>query len=601
MYCLNVYPKTAINHKTMNKNTPLNSGIQPDLKIETAIIGAGTSGLYTAYRLVTDKKYTADQVQIFDLSSKLGGRLESVIMPGMDFWGELGGMRYLTSQEIVTTLIEGYISPKDPKKRIPVLKDKMTPVPFPMGKSSKLLMYLRKERFKQDAWDEAQKKGKKLPTRYYLNETDLGFSSDQLFNKIIYDVLMADPWVAKKYQKKIKKGHNVYDYTFELTSEDWDEIKPRLVYNFPKSPYDKRKVNDLGFWNLIKDQVSQEGYEFLANAGGYYSNTINWNSAEAFPYMVGDFTAGTIYKTIEEGYDSIAYAVANSYMEHKGACIWSENKLETFTKEHSVKTHKYQLTFLNIKTNSKWHVYANSIVLAMPRKSLELLDQNNFFFNVNENSVLNENIRSVIMEPAFKILMGFEYPWWKELGIDSGHSITDLPMRQCYYFGTDKKTKNSMLLGSYGDMETETFWKALSDDKVLFEVKAAKSASLKELHQLNDVQATKLMVDELMNQLRELHGKDVTIPEPYVTYFKDWTDEPFGAGYHAWKAGFSVGDVMKYMRKPKHDEQIHICGEAYSDQQGWVEGAFCEAEKMLQDYFGLKRPFWLPDNYYLGW
>ncbi|PCO43133.1 hypothetical protein CQA20_29380, partial [Klebsiella pneumoniae] len=54
---------------------------------------------------------------------------------------------------------------------------------------------------------------------------------------------------------------------------------------------------------------------------------------------------------------------------------------------------------------------------------------------------------SVIMEPAFKILMGFKYPWWKELGIDSGHSITDLPMRQCYYFGTDPETNNSMLLG----------------------------------------------------------------------------------------------------------------------------------------------------------
>ncbi|MDQ5929238.1 MAG: hypothetical protein QG594_1016, partial [Bacteroidota bacterium] len=51
--------------------------------------------------------------------------------------------------------------------------------------------------------------------------------------------------------------------------------------------------------------------------------------------MVCDFSAGTIYKTIEEGYDSIAYAVANSYMEHPGACIWSENKLITFTKNHS--------------------------------------------------------------------------------------------------------------------------------------------------------------------------------------------------------------------------------------------------------------------------
>lgn len=587
----------------MNKKTPLNPGMHPDLKIEVAIIGAGTSGLYTAYRLTSEKKYKASDVQIFDMSSKLGGRLESVIMPGMNFWGELGGMRYLTSQEIVTTLIEGYpLTEKDLSKRTPVLKDKMTPVLFPMGDSTKLLMYLRKERTKQDAWTVAQGKNKKLQTRYYLNEDDLGFSSDQLFNKIIYDVLMADPWVAKKYGHKIKKGTSIYDYSFELDSREWDDIKPKMVYNFPGSPYDKRKVNDLGFWNLIKDQVSQEGYQFLANAGGYYSNTINWNSAEAFPYMVGDFSAGTVYKTIEEGYDSIAYAIANSYMDNKGACIWSENKLLTFTKDHpSAGTHKYELTFLNLQTNKQWKVYANKIVLAMPRKSLELLDQENFFFNTNEDSKISKNIRSVIMEPAFKILMGFKYPWWKELGIDSGHSITDLPMRQCYYFGTDKKTLNSMLLGSYGDMETETFWKALSDDKLLFEVRASKSAPLKELHQFDDVQATKLMVDEVMNQLRELHGDKVTIPEPYVTYFRDWTDDPFGAGYHAWKAGYPVEKVMPYMRRPFATEQIHICGEAYSDQQGWVEGAFCEAEKMLHEYFGLDRPVWLSPDYYLGW
>lgn len=585
----------------MNKNTPLNTGMYPDLKTEVAVIGAGTSGLYTAYRLVTDKKFTAGEVQIFDMSSKLGGRLESVIMPGMNFWGELGGMRYLTSQEIVTTLIEGYpLSEKDPNKRTAVLKDKMTSVPFPMGDTTKLLMYLRKERFKQDAWNVAQENGKKLSTRYYLNDDDLGFSSDQLFNKIIYDVLMADSAIAKTYRSKIIKT-SFYDYSFELTSRDWDDIKPKLVYNFPDSPYHGRKVNDLGFWNLIKDQVSQEGYEFLANAGGYYSNTINWNSAEAFPYMVGDFSAGTIYKTIKEGYDSIAYAIANSYMDNQGACIWSENKLLTFTKEHPLRhTYKYQLTFLNLKTNKEWNVYANILVFAMPRKSLELLDQSNFFFN-KKNQLLNNNIRSVIMEPSFKILMGFPYPWWEELGINSGHSITDLPMRQCYYFGTDPRTENSMLLGSYGDMGTETFWKALSDDKVLFEVKAIKSASLRELHKLDDVQATTLMVDELMNQLRELHGNQITIPEPYVTYFKDWTDDPFGAGYHAWKAGFSVENVMQYMRKPLADEQIHICGEAYSDQQGWVEGALCEAEKMLQEHFGLKRPDWLNPRYYLGW
>jgi hypothetical protein len=46
---------------------------------------------------------------------------------------------------------------------------------------------------------------------------------------------------------------------------------------------------------------------------------------------------------------------------------------------------------------------------------------------------------------------------------------------------------------------------------------------------------------------------------------------------------------------------VHICGEAYSDQQGWVEGALCVAERMLQEHFGLKWPKWLDPNYYLGW
>lgn len=589
-----------MNQKNVNKDTPLYPGMQPDLKVEVAIIGAGTSGLYTAFRLVTDNKYKGHEVQIFDMSNRLGGRLESVIMPGMNFWGELGGMRYLTSQEIVTTLIEGYPLKEDPSKRTPVLKDKMTPVLFPMGKPEELFMYIRKERFKQNAWTEEQDQGNKLITRYFLNKNDEGLSSDQLFNKIIYNVLMSDPWVVENYKELIIEDPNGYDYSFQLTSRDWDAIKPRMVYNFPGSPYDKRLVNDIGFWNLIKDQVSQEGYEFLANAGGYYSNTINWNSAEAFPYMVGDFSANTTYKTIEEGYDSIAYAIANAYIEYEGARIWSENKLITFTKDHHlISTHKYELTFLNIQSNTTWKVYANSIVLGMPRKSLELLDQNNFFFDANRHQKLNENIRSVIMEPAFKILMGFERPWWKELGIDSGHSITDLPMRQCYYFGTDPENNNSMLLGSYGDMETETFWKALSDDKVLFKVRANKSTSMEELHKFDDVQATEFMVNELINQLKEVHGID--IPQPYVTYFRDWTDDPYGAGYHAWKAGFSVKDVMPYMRKPLIDEQIHIIGEAYSDQQGWVEGAFCEAEKMLQTHYKLDWPYWLDPDYYLGW
>jgi hypothetical protein len=183
-------------------------------------------------------------------------------------------------------------------------------------------------------------------------------------------------------------------------------------------------------------------------------------------------------------------------------------------------------------------------------------------------------------------------------------------MRQCYYFGVDPDNHHSLFLGSYNDMRTVTFWQALANSRrnggkqakrALFQPRSTKLVDAQQISaKVKKNQATKVMIDEAMKQVRELHGRN-DIPDPYVTWFKDWTADPYGGGYHAWKANYDIEYVMGYMRRPESDEQIYICGEAYSDQQGWVEGAFCVAERMLEDFFGLDRPDWLDPEYYLGW
>ena len=150
-------------------------------------------------------------------------------------------------------------------------------------------------------------------------------------------------------------------------------------------------------------------------------------------------------------------------------------------------------------------------------------------------------------------------------------------------------------------MDTVSFWEPLSRHPIKFAVQPTTSVSAADLAQLAGVQATQVMIDEAISQLQELHGPDVTVPQPYVTWYHDWQDDPFGGGYHAWKAGYDVSSVMAFMRQPNPSEAIHICGEAYSDQQGWIEGAFCVAERMLQDHMGLAWPSWLDRDYYLGW
>ncbi|MCC8380654.1 FAD-dependent oxidoreductase [Xenorhabdus sp. PB30.3] len=572
---------------------PHSTGTQEELSIDIAIVGAGVSGLYTGYRLLSgddsDNTYSPTSVHIFDLNHTIGGRLLSVNLPGMDIIGELGGMRYLTSQKITTSLIENIF--------------KLDHAPFPGSDSPNNFFYLRGQRFRADIWSEMQKNDKKFKIRYFINDDIQGYSASQLFNKIIYDVLVADPWFKENYGNLVEKTSK-YDYKFKISLRQWDIIKKNITYIKKGSPYDKMKVKDIGFWNLIKDQVGQEGYNFLSDAGGYYSNTINWNAAESMSYMVGDFTQTDIeYRTIKNGYDQLAYALAKAYTDQNGAKLWLKNTLITF-QHNNGGNRRYSLKFRNENSQTDWTVHTDTIILAMPKQSLNLLDQYNFFFDKHSHPKLNKNINTVIPEPSLKLLMGFEYPWWnKQFNTKSGASITDLAIRQCYYFGTDDKNSHSLFLSSYNDMRAVTFWKALiqiKDKDSIYEPCETSIVSKEKLKEspLPGEPVSKHLVEEAMNQVKELHGID--IPPPYIARIQDWSKDPYGGGYHAWKVGVSVDEVMPFMRHPIKNESVHIIGEAYSGDQGWTEGAFCVTEKLLQEIFRLNWPEWLDKEYYLG-
>lgn len=47
------------------------------------------------------------------------------------------------------------------------------------------------------------------------------------------------------------------------------------------------------------------------------------------------------------------------------------------------------------------------------------------------------------------------------------------------------------------------------------------------------------------------------------------------------------------MLNPLPGISIHVVGEAYSQNHGWVEGALETAEALLETQFGLQPPPWL--------
>ena len=82
-------------------------------------------------------------------------------------------------------------------------------------------------------------------------------------------------------------------------------------------------------------------------------------------------------------------------------------------------------------------------------------------------------------------------------------------------------------------------------------------------------------------QLLALHGMQ-SAPEPLEAVFVNWSDDPFGAGWHVWKPGVRSWQVSQDMTQPIDNLPCYVCGEAYSTMQSWVEGALATADLVHQ-------------------
>jgi hypothetical protein len=94
--------------------------------------------------------------------------------------------------------------------------------------------------------------------------------------------------------------------------------------------------------------------------------------------------------------------------------------------------------------------------------------------------------------------------------------------------------------------------------------------------------------------LKDLHasmknGEQVSVEDPVVgayTFWDDFGDDPIPeAGWHTWEPGANSDKTMDYMARPFETggtgSRIYVCGEAFSNEQGWIEGALKSVERVI--------------------
>jgi monoamine oxidase len=516
--------------------------------LDLAIVGAGVSGLYSGWRWLTSPQGQGSRVAVFESSHRVGGRLLSVTPPGMPQARiELGGMRFTTGQKMVQALVADMQLPTED---------------FSVSEPQNMA-YLRGRHLRTADLAHVDRVPYNIPASD-LDGFQTGFTA----------------LAAERYLCQVLNQPQV-----DLKTVDWDKVAAT-------GRYDGYRVTDLTMRYVYNQTVAHESFQFAEDTSGYDSIFFTWNAADGFPWNLDDYGASIEYKRLKQGYESVPKGLRDRFLAAGGSLHFG-HRLVSFDAVTLDDGSQGVVLHLDVDGHRQV-VHARKLVLAMPRRSIELLAQTGAVLGEHQHEV-HRLIRSVTPIPLFKLALCYRQRWWEELGITQGQSVTDLPVRQCYYWPVGDDTKAGAIL-IYNDGLDMDYWAGLRGHPVKFVNEAHEPGSNLPRQEWDEHPAPALMVNEAHRQLLAIHGLEDT-PErrPYAAAYRDWGEDPFGGGANFWPQYVDSRVVSKRIVQPVPTLPVYICGEAYSHAQGWVEGALATAEDMLQNHWGLQPPAYLKD------
>lgn len=513
---------STTNDTTTFTGTP----IEPGTTVDLAVVGAGMAGLYSAYRVLTAAREgftglgASPRVAVFEASPRIGGRLYSLPTEGIP--------------QIPTEIGGMRIPDTHPLANNLVRQLRLQLLPFSSGGDNNLY-YVRGSRFTTGELEDG------FPIPYELAPRERGMSPGDLQLMAITDLV---------------------PNAESLSRADWVQLKKTFTYQ-------GLPLYDQVYRDVLRSRLSPGGYDFLHDGLGYLADFNDLNAAEMFQ-NAAEF--GGSYFRVVGGYQTMPLRLAEAVRGLGGQVT-----LEMPLRHIGATADGFELRFATGQ-----RVNARRVILALPPAAIEKLEPDSLPLRVG---TFRTDLQAVQPQRASRLFLAFREPWWKvRLGIANGFSRTDLPLRQCVYFGTEGEqpggqagNTNSLLLATFSEADAGAYWADFLNGPADPFPAAGVPANLT---------APRALVDEALRQLSLVHGFEV--PRPYWASFIDWSLDHTVAAYHFWRPRFRSWEVIPRVGTPLPG--LYVAGEAFSTNQAWVEGALDNAEETLQNQLGLAPP-----------
>jgi hypothetical protein len=482
-------------------------------------------------------------------------------------------------------------------------------VPFPMNPNDNNRLYFRGKSFTNA--QAAENNFATWDKLYNLAPAEQGIDPSSFIDTVFNRILSVNPQFTERPAQR--------------TPEFWQKFRLECQWN-------NVLLKDWSLWNLFADMgYSNECITLLYGLAGFNGTFLSqMNAGEAYQ-LLEDFPAEPDFKTLENGYSTLPNALVKAigakriYLDTQVDSI-DEKTAEGYVVSYSTVTQEGHRKAGTLR--------AKKVILGLPRLALEELYATSNALNQlpgGKAEKLWDTLHTTTNQALAKINLYYDQAWWGnnlsgQPPVGYGPSFSDLPLGSVYpFYSIDEETFAALeyeawlqaqgkpvpeklkdklnkidnkkfnlpaALTIYCDFLNINFWKALQENGPLFDSPMQRKYSGRKPQTI--FAATEAVVDTATQFFKELFGTHY-VPRPAMTSARIWEgsslfnlprSERFDFGVHQWGLHADDKEVIPYLTEPLPG--LYTCGEAFSDYQGWVEGALRSTNLVLEKAFGLK-------------
>ncbi|MGE3539614.1 MAG: flavin monoamine oxidase family protein [Candidatus Tectimicrobiota bacterium] len=561
--------------------------------VDIAIVGGGIAGLYCCLQLahrfqrqgeITVQGQPVRSIALYEASGRLGGRIETwriPLRPGETglasspdpraecVLAEFGPMRIEPRDQPLLQALLDYLGIREPESHDEAESDL---IPFPAYAAEEpaepRFTLTGEEGDQHSLLDLFLLAIRRICELIKEEAPDVEWNPEA---SVYWRQFLGSGSVRRRYWKG-----EMRDWILNLTDADYDRLRQLKVNDV--------YLWDMGFWNLLSEVLSHLAVIRIRDWASYYHVLPeNPNAAEWLIFWLRALKSTNALRGIRGGMSLIIERLAS-----KLEALHSAGVPVSLHYHHKLTGLQARGGAVELGFDGQATVLARRVILALPRLPLSQLG--------GLPGPVQERLNTVLPLPLLKAFFLIDQPWWEDER-PANRFAGDLPTRELHYGKSKKKTKGLIMV--YTDRPATQFWtEYLTEDA---RVQRGQDYAYQRIRLQHEAKLWHLPHSRISSEYdtpnprlwrrfvqyaRDYEHHDFTCDRLLACGIRDWGKEPYGGAAHAWRPGEKSWEVMQYFTAFALEEgsgcnNVHICGEAYSDYQGFIEGALRSAARVL--------------------